>query len=251
MVLGVIVLLAVTTTAMAMARTPDESTPAAIGRLTGRLTAAYQLMAVRGSDGPASERQRLVERGNVDLAESSLVASIEERVGGRRVGPVTRLRTVDGSSYERVIGTGEGWVATSPNVPVAGLTAAQRLWTWQYDLVELTGLLDQVTDSLTEVGTTSVREIPTTRYRLTVDLSTLAAAGVDTSVLDGATTATLWLWVDGGGQLRRIGTENPALVVTQVDGRVQTEVYDKVQLELWDFGSPVRVEVPEAVSSSG
>jgi len=160
--------------------------------------------------------------GDVELAGESTVEG--EGVANPAPGVVQHAETrrVDGRTWVRLWNEGEevpAWLETpSSSAPGSGLA--------QDPAAFLARLRDEA-DAFTEIGSDEVRGDATTHHR----------AEVDREAIDGG--ETLWgadagdevsvdVWIDDQGRLRRV----------EAGG---------LELELWDFGVVVDVEVPEDV----
>ncbi len=249
--LAVSVAAALATSAMALSGGPTSADTAAAGLATeaaGRARYAFNSrVEVEAAVGTVTERRR--ERGRVDFVEERAEGSVRVARDGDDQVERSEVRLVDGQRYERRLsptGGAEGWVSDDQGPLDRPLEAAQRLWSWQYEVVELPELLQAVVGDLQRLESTVVRDGPVERYALTVDLRPLAEAGVDVAALGGRSSGTVWVWLDGGGRARRIGTEAPAVRIRAVGGQPVVDVLDKVQLELWDYGVGVDVDAPVA-----
>jgi hypothetical protein len=111
--------------------------------------------------------------------------------------------------------------------------------------------LQAVSDDVEEVGTETVRDTETTRYRGSIDaeaaLETLRGTVRDAAAKalqsSGATTIPFEAWIDDDGRLRRFAStvELPASDATQGQAVTTTTT-----LELYDFGVEVSAEPPPA-----
>jgi hypothetical protein len=112
-------------------------------------------------------------------------------------------------------------------------------------------LVSKVSDSVSKVGTASVRGTPTTQYRATVNFTKAAAKqGVPATQIQtlekvlGTNTFPVDVWIDAQGAARRLQFQFPLPEVTGSASGQSGKITET--LDLFDFGIPVTVQTPPA-----
>jgi hypothetical protein len=129
----------------------------------------------------------------------------------------------------------DGWTGISLTDPGGPLGPYDPLW----PLDALFG----ASDDAVEIGSEALREVPVTRYRLTVDLARAdAALPAGVSVPAGAYRALSRMpaevWLDAAGRARRIS------VTSEPGAAMAKQVWSII--DLWDFGVAVDITPPAA-----
>jgi hypothetical protein len=111
--------------------------------------------------------------------------------------------------------------------------------------------LKAASGDVTKVGSENVRGEPTTHYKATIDFNRVPdsapadqRAAMRKSIrqiikLAGASTAPMEVWIDKDGIVRRMSTT----IATKIGGQRGTI---RQRMELYDFGTKVDVQVPDA-----
>ena len=113
-------------------------------------------------------------------------------------------------------------------------------------------LVSMVSNSVTKVGTETVRGTQTTHYRAIVDFGKAAAKrGLPAAQIQaletalGTTTFPVDLWIDGHGVARRMQFHFPLPKATTASAAGKSGQITET-LDLYDFGIPVSVQPPPA-----
>ena len=114
------------------------------------------------------------------------------------------------------------------------------------DPTEVLEALQGASDDIEELGTEEIRGEETTHYRATIDLRKAAEEqGLDATETDelldgfGADTLPIDVWIDDAGRARRLQFEGQT-------GDGEQEISADVTVDLYDYGTDARVEVPAA-----
>ncbi len=176
-------------------------------------------------------------------------------------------RTVGGVAYVRLptirgfeLPAGKHWLEVDPS-QLGGASAGSPLGLGGgSDPTKFLAYLEKVSNSVHEVGSDEIRGVETTHYRASLDLGkAVDRANVPPALRDAAGAllgqfgdVPVDVWVDAHGLLRRMRMELDlasflrgagASGTSGVSGATPTVT---VSLDLYDFGSPVRVVAPPA-----
>ncbi len=196
----------------------------------------------------ASGAHELVATGG--LAHDQMTMTMDLGSLGGPAGGGTLAIVVDGATtYLRVPGLGAGgWLSIEPTD--LGLASSTLGLGTATDPAQLLATLRGVSDDLVEVGHERVRDVPTTHLAGTIDVgqaidrlpdaqrSRLAARLGD--LRQAGATVPVEVWIDDGGLVRRVVTD----VSGPLDG-VEAGTGAQLTIELFDYGDPVAVVVPD------
>lgn len=141
---------------------------------------------------------------------------------------------VDGTVYFQV--PGHGWQQTDVGQASGG---------WS-DPTQTLSYLEGVSSGVTKVGTDTIRGVPATEYKATIDMDKAAAkataaqrkAIATAEKTMGTSTLPVEVWLDRQGRLVR---EHEAVTLTDDGQQVSTDT----TIELYDYGTPVSISAPE------
>jgi hypothetical protein len=156
--------------------------------------------------------------------------------------------------------TGKTWLSLDLNTVTEaklGASLSQLSSSWQESTQLLSYLQSVSTSGITTVGPATIKGVPTTEYKATVDLTKAAdqkspAAQAALKSLEAqlnATTMPVQVWLDGQGRVRQVTNQlqvttnaqsNGSTTVPAASGSVSTTV------DYYDFGTPVTVQPPLA-----
>jgi len=197
------------------------------------------------------------EKGRIDIDFSRIAAASGERISAEDA-KLTSLFDryeiyVGGPLLEKELPGGKQWIKIDVREVSRELGTDQLMQLNQNDPRKTLDYLRAAGD-VEKLGTETVRGVETTRYKTTVDLREYAnklppekraeaKAGLDrTNELFGGTNKiTSEVWIDEKDLVRRIRTSYsfPA-------GGGQERVRAEETLELFDFGTPVSIDVPSS-----
>jgi hypothetical protein len=195
------------------------------------------------------------ESGAFDFAHSRGTVTMSSPVGFTEVfdPPKVYIKVPAGAGTS--LPKGKSWIV-APGIPT-GLAASSLegalpgpLGAGNGDPADLLASLTAISGSVTKQGTTTIRGVPVTEYRVNIDLAKAAArvpAWERTSFKEfaqslGSGTIPVDVWVDSNNLVRRIreALHMPSEPGTPA-GTVVTQTTD-----FYDFGVPVRVYAPPA-----
>jgi hypothetical protein len=204
-----------------------------------------------GVGAPGGGQQiRINGQGGFDYAgrKGSLTMRVPAAAGGQ--GGTIELVVMGNVVYERSptgvganLPKGKTWVKLDTR-QLGNANAAQSQAT---DPRQALLFLAGVDGKVDTVGKETLRDARTTHYRTTLDLAKAAkAAGADGGPINqlsqqlGTSRVPADVWVDGDGRLRKLG------YAVDVKGGAQANTRIAVNLELFDFGTAVKVTPPPA-----
>jgi hypothetical protein len=175
--------------------------------------------------------------GLVNFTESSAQLSIQadSRAGGESI----ELRVVNGRAYVRSSSNGSGWTSIATD-GAASVTRGAN------DPTQYLRWLRGVSNDVRVVGPERVRNVATTKYEGTVDLSRIVGSKLSAEVAklfsSDWSKLPVQVWVDNEGNVRKV-----ALVMKlKAEG---TTVAINVTVEFYDFGVPANIEAPTNVAA--
>lgn len=203
-------------------------TSAAVDFKAGASRITLDLSALAGLGESSSELGSAVGSGPVEVLTKGTVAYVKMGGLGELLGGKAKWIKIDASKM------------ASAGTPATGALGDTP------DTAALLELLEQQADSFTEVGPESVRGVDTTRYSAVIDLARVvrenAAQLDDPSLGDArdkldqleASTVTVDVWVDADDVVRKVVISTPTAEGTAT-----------ITVELYDFGAPVDVAIPD------
>jgi hypothetical protein len=248
--------------------TPFPSEDLGVGAPTVRVDAAHLASALRATTaartakiamnveltglGPAGS---LTETGDgvLDLANHAMDFSVH--VKGGRVSATMEMRLVEGALYLRIAGV-PGATDRWSKVSATDLGGSKSPLGTSSDPSQLLQTLHGLGADATVVGHEKVRGAPTTRYHATIDLLKAAdTKGLSPNehdalhkLLDGLagslTKVPTDIWVDAQGRLRKMQMQID--FGSMFGGAPENSPRMVMTMELYDYGTPVRVEAPPA-----
>ncbi len=193
---------------------------------TSRITLDLSALAGLGESSP--DLTGAVGSGPVEVLTKGTVAYVKMSGLGELLGGNAKWIKIDASKMAPSGSPATGALGDTP------------------DTAALLDLLEQQADSFTEVGPDSVRGVDTTRYSALIDLARIArehAAQLDDPSLGDArekldqleaSTVTVDVWIDADDLVRKVVVSAPSAEGTAT-----------VTVELYDFGTPVDVAIPD------
>jgi hypothetical protein len=114
------------------------------------------------------------------------------------------------------------------------------------DPTQTLSYLRGVSSDVTKTGTDTIRGVPATGYRATIDMDKAAAQGdaTERKAIEayekavGSSTLPVEVWLDGQGRLVR---EHESVTLTSDGHKVSTDT----TVDLYDYGTPVSISAPE------
>ena len=201
--------------------------------------------------------------GAIDFASGDSDITMEFGGGGilgSLLPPDVEARRVDGTTYVHMpvgLPSGKEWIAVPSGSAGSGSNTALGIGN-STSPTKILAYLEKVSNGVKEVGTETVRGVETTHYTAEVDLGK-AVDGADVphalrdevgKVAGDIGTVPVDIYIDGDGLLRREKLEmNFGSFFSGVggaSGAAGSGSTVTMQLDLYDFGSPVNVEAPPA-----
>ncbi len=144
----------------------------------------------------------------------------------------------------------DGWLVATPEA--LGEVGDLGLASGTSDPSQMLQALRGVSDDIEEVGEEDVRGEPTTHYRATADLTKAIEAAPEAqrerleAQLEGFDVeldeVPFDVWVDGDGRARRVAFD----FADMAGGLLGDEGTATMTMDIFDYGAPVEVEVPDA-----
>ena len=156
--------------------------------------------------------------------------------------------------------TGKTWISMNLNtISEAKLgTSLSQLSSSSQDSTQLLSYLQSVsTSGITTVGPATIKGVPTTEYKATIDLTKQAdqkspAAQAAIKSLEAqlnATTLPVQVWLDAQGRVRQVSKQLQVSTNAQSSGGTTVPAASgsiSTTVDYYDFGTPVAVQAPPA-----
>jgi hypothetical protein len=156
--------------------------------------------------------------------------------------------------------TGKTWISMNLNtISEAKLgTSLSQLSSSSQDSTQLLSYLQSVsTSGITTVGPATIKGVPTTEYKATIDLAKVAdqkspaeqAAIKSIEAQLNATTMPVQVWLDAQGRVRQVSKQLQVSTNSQSSGGTTVPAASgsvSTTVDYYDFGTPVAVQAPPA-----
>ena len=156
--------------------------------------------------------------------------------------------------------TGKTWISMNLNtISEAKLgTSLSQLSSSSQDSTQLLSYLQSVsTSGITTVGPATIKGVPTTEYKATIDLAKVAdqkspaeqAAIKSIEAQLNATTMPVQVWLDAQGRVRQVSKQLQVSTNSQSSGGTTVPAASgsvSTTVDYYDFGTPVAVQPPPA-----
>jgi hypothetical protein len=214
---------------------------------TGDQTARMAATTTVGSSGMSIS---FTETGVFDFADSRGMISMQSPVGITEIflPPEVYINVPGGSGSS--LPHGKSWIALDAGTLGGSADSMLGPFGGSADPADLLASLTAVSSSVTRLGTSTVRGVPVTGFRVSIDPAKAAArvpgaerAGFLEFVKSLGTGAIpVDVWVDGQNLVRRVtfSLNEPGGMGAQTGARLTESV------DFYDFGVPVRISAPPA-----
>jgi hypothetical protein len=245
-------------TTVATARSTATAAPTAAARLTAavsRTTAQTARIAITTTMQMQGMTVSFTESGAFDFAHSRGTLSMDGPVGFTELFVPPQMYIKIPADAGASLPRGKSWIAagtgTSGDLAASGLGGLlPSPVAGNGDPADLLASLTAISGSVTKQGTATIRGVPVTQYRVTIDLAKAAARvpGWEQASYKeftqslGAKTIPVDVWVDSQNLVRRMREALPMPTgLGAPAGMAVTQTTD-----FYDFGVPVQVSAPPA-----
>jgi hypothetical protein len=230
--------------------------PAGLAAAVTRTTAQTARIAITTATQIQGMTMSFTESGAFDFARSRGTLSMNSPMGFTEVFVPPKMYIKMPAGAGASLPKGKSWIAAGPGMPgdlaASGLGGALSgpLGAGNGDPADLLASLTAISGSVTKQGTATIRGVPVTGYRVTIDLAKAAAKvpGWERASFKefaqslGAGTIPVDVWVDSQNLVRRMREALPMPSgLGAPAGALVTQTTD-----FYDFGVPVRVSAPPA-----